>query len=78
MNKPDFPTTGRPGFYYALLEGGNTVTYKKFYYRANNQKGFADLEKEENINCIKPHEDEYYIWNENDNRYHEATIEYWV
>lgn len=54
------------------------MTYKKFYYCANNQKGFADLEKEENINCIKPHEDEYYIWNENDNRYHEATIEYWV
>lgn len=27
MNKPDFPTTGRPGFYYVLLEGGNIVKF---------------------------------------------------
>ena len=27
MNKPDFPTTGRPGFYYALLEGGDIVKF---------------------------------------------------
>ena len=54
------------------------MTYKKFYYRANNQKGFADLEKEENINCIEPHQDSYYICNENDRGDPEAIVELWV
>ena len=27
MNKPDFPTTGRPGFCYVSLEGGDIVKF---------------------------------------------------
>lgn len=37
------------------------MTYKRFYYRASNEKGFAKLEKKESINCVEPHEDEHYI-----------------
>lgn len=54
------------------------MPYKKYYYHSSEQKGFAEIEKIEEVECAKPHEDEYYIWNEKDNRYHEATIEYWV
>ena len=54
------------------------MTYKKLYYRSSSQKGFADLEKIEKIECTQPHEDEYYILNEEDNCYHDAVIEYWV
>ena len=54
------------------------MTYTKTYYRPSSQKGFANLEKAEEIECQEPHEDEYYIWNEKDNCYHEATIEWWV
>lgn len=37
------------------------MTYKRFYYRTSNKKGYAKLEKEESINCVELHEDEYYI-----------------
>lgn len=54
------------------------MTYKKFYYRQSKQKGFAELDKEETVDCKESHEDEYYILNEEDNCYHEAVIEYWI
>ena len=54
------------------------MIYTKTYYKLNPQKGFAEIERTERIECVKPRENEYYIWNEKDNRYHEATIEYWV
>lgn len=40
------------------------MTYKKFYYHSDDQKGFAIFDKEEIVTCIEAHEDEYYIWNE--------------
>nr|DAL66794.1 MAG TPA: hypothetical protein [Bacteriophage sp.] len=54
------------------------MTYKKFYYHSSNQKELAEIEKIEEMECAKPHEDEYYIWNEESKRYHEAAIEYWI
>lgn len=77
MNKPDFPIAGRPGFCYISMEGGDTVTYKKFYYRESNQKGFVELEKEENIYCIEPHEDEYYILSKDGANYIKCVCSGW-
>lgn len=54
------------------------MTYTKTYYKLNSQKGLAEIEKTEKVKCVELHENQYYIWNEKDNRYHEATIEYWV
>ena len=54
------------------------MTYAKTYYKLNPQKEFADIEKVERVECTEPHENECYIWNEKDNCYHEAIIEYWV
>lgn len=54
------------------------MTYTKTYYRLHKQKEFADIEKVEKVECTELHEDEYYIWNEGDNCYHEAVIEYWI
>ena len=54
------------------------MTYKKFYYRQSKQKGFAELDKEETVDCTAFHEDEYYIWDEKDSRYHEAIVEWHV
>lgn len=53
------------------------MTYKKFYYRSSSQKGFAEFEKAEKVECKDPHEDEYYIWNENKTCYTKCICSGW-
>lgn len=53
------------------------MTYTKTYYRPSSQKGFANLEKIEEIECQEPHENEYYIWNENKTCYTKCICSGW-
>ncbi len=53
------------------------MAYKKFYYRTSNQKGVAEFEKEESINCIEQHEDEYFILSKNGTSYIKCVCSGW-
>lgn len=53
------------------------MPYKKYYYHSSEQKGFAEIEKIEEVECAKPHEDEYYIWNENKTCYIKCICSGW-
>lgn len=53
------------------------MTYKKFYYHPSEQKGFATLDKEEIVDCMKIHENEYYIWDGSKARYIKCIYSGW-
>lgn len=53
------------------------MTYKKLYYRSSSQKGFADLEKIEDVEYQEPHEDEYYLQAEDKTCYVKCVCSGW-
>ena len=53
------------------------MMYKKSYYRSSGRKGFADLEKIEEVECQEPREDEYYLWAEDKTCYVKCICSGW-
>lgn len=73
MNKPDFPTGGRPGFCYTSMEGGDVLTYTKTYLVPEDSGWANGCLRLEYVESEEYHENEFYLWNNNTKSYDKVT-----